>query len=76
MTGIFKVSDFPVPAFGQEGNLGRGTYRGPGYANTDLSMIKNFKTAVVSRRTVPTCVSAPKRSTCSTGSTWLIPIQR
>jgi hypothetical protein len=44
MTGIFKVSDFPVPAFGQEGNLGRGTYRGPGYANTDLSMIKNFKT--------------------------------
>jgi hypothetical protein len=43
MTGIFKVSDFPIPAFGQEGNLGRGTYRGPGYANTDLSMIKNFK---------------------------------
>jgi hypothetical protein len=44
MTGIFKVSDFPAPVFGQEGNLGRGTYRGPGYANTDLSMIKNFKT--------------------------------
>ena len=43
MTGIFKVSDFPAPVFGQEGNLGRGTYRGPGYANTDLSMIKNFK---------------------------------
>ena len=43
MTGIFQASAFPAPAFGQQGNLGRGTYRGPGYANTDFSMMKNFK---------------------------------
>ena len=42
-TGLFKTTDFPRPAFGVEGNLGKGTYRGPGYANTDLSLMKNFK---------------------------------
>ena len=33
---------FPAPAFGQEGNLGRNTFHGPGYANTDFSVIKNI----------------------------------
>ena len=34
---------FPAPALGQEGNLGRNTFRGPGFANTDFSVIKNLK---------------------------------
>ena len=42
LTGIFAVSDFPVPSLGQEGNLGRNTYVGPGFANTDISLMKNF----------------------------------
>jgi len=41
ISGIFTRADFPVPAFGQQGDLGRNTYRGPGFANTDLSFIKN-----------------------------------
>ncbi|HYP08710.1 MAG TPA: TonB-dependent receptor [Bryobacteraceae bacterium] len=43
ITGIFQASDFPVPSLGQQGNLGRNTFFGPGYANTDLSLMKNFK---------------------------------
>ncbi|MGH9539794.1 MAG: carboxypeptidase regulatory-like domain-containing protein [Terriglobales bacterium] len=49
-TGIFSCSGtancsgvFPAPAFGQEGNLGRNTFHGPGYANTDFSVIKNIR---------------------------------
>ena len=34
---------FPAPALGQEGDLGRNTFHGPGYANTDFSVIKNTK---------------------------------
>jgi hypothetical protein len=41
LTGMFKASDFPAPPFGQEGNLGRNTFIGPGYANTDLSIFKD-----------------------------------
>jgi len=44
ITGIFRAADFPVPGLGQQGNLGRNTFFGPGYANTDLSLMKNFKT--------------------------------
>jgi len=40
-TGIFKASDFPAPAFGQEGTLGRNSYIGPGYINTDFNIVKN-----------------------------------
>jgi hypothetical protein len=42
LTGIFKVSDFPAPALGINGNLGRNTYRGPGFAETNLSLSKRF----------------------------------
>ena len=44
MTGIFPggVSDFPTPAFGTNGNLGRGTFLGPGYADMDTSLMKNI----------------------------------
>ena len=34
---------FPAPPLGQEGNLGRNTFTGPGFAGTDLSLIKNNK---------------------------------
>jgi hypothetical protein len=41
--GIFNASDFPVPSLGGEGNLGRDTFIGPGYADTDFSIIKNTR---------------------------------
>jgi hypothetical protein len=40
--GIFSVADFPVPAPGNDGNLGRNRFRGPGYAQVDLSLSKKF----------------------------------
>lgn len=43
LAGIFKASDFPVPGLGQEGNLGRNTFIGPGFANTDFNVTKNTK---------------------------------
>jgi hypothetical protein len=47
--GIFTCNSdfcnnvFPTPGFGQEGNLGRNVFIGPGFANTDLSVIKRNK---------------------------------
>jgi hypothetical protein len=43
LAGIFKASDFPTPAPGTQGNIGRNTFRGPRYFNVDLSLIKSFK---------------------------------
>ncbi len=43
INGLFTVSDFPAPALGQQGNLGRDTFIGPGYANVDFSVTKNTK---------------------------------
>jgi hypothetical protein len=40
--GVFKASDFPTPPAGQEGDLGRNVFRGPGLAQVDLSLLKNF----------------------------------
>ena len=34
---------FPTPGLGVEGDLGRNTFIGPGFANTDLSLIKTDK---------------------------------
>lgn len=42
--GLFTQSEFPVPALGQEGNLGRNTYHGPGYANSNLTLAKHIAT--------------------------------
>jgi hypothetical protein len=42
LTGIFAVSDFPVPAPGLNGNLRRNAYRGPGYIDFSLSLSKKF----------------------------------
>ena len=47
LKGTFKASQFPLPVdangvpTGQEGNLGRNTFRGPGFAQTDSSLSKN-----------------------------------
>jgi hypothetical protein len=42
LTGIFKASDFPTPAPGLPGTLGRNTYFGPGYAQTNFNVVKRF----------------------------------
>jgi len=41
LNGVFTSADFPTPAPGTLGTLGRNSLRGPGYANTDLSFFKN-----------------------------------
>lgn len=43
LKGIFTAADFPVPGLGQEGSLGRNTFIGPGFANTDLSLTENSR---------------------------------
>jgi hypothetical protein len=42
-TTPFCSNVFPAPPLGQEGNLGRNTFIGPGFANTDFSIIKNTR---------------------------------
>ena len=42
LSGIFKISDFPIPAAGTNGNLGRNVFRGPGFIQTDASLSKKF----------------------------------
>lgn len=42
LTGVFKIADFPKPAAGSGGSLGRNVYRGPGFAQMDLSLAKRF----------------------------------
>ena len=37
----YDPTAFLLPAFGTYGNLGRGTYNGPGLAEVDLSVFKN-----------------------------------
>lgn len=41
-TGVFTASQFPAACVGCDGNLGRNTFINPGYANTDMSMLKVF----------------------------------
>lgn len=40
LNGVFNKSDFPVTAKGQQGNLGRNTFEGPGLANVNTNAIK------------------------------------
>ncbi len=42
LTGLFPASSFGIPTLGTEGNEQRNRFRGPGYANTDLSVLKGF----------------------------------
>jgi Carboxypeptidase regulatory-like domain/TonB dependent receptor len=44
LTGIFAASDFPIPAPGQPGTLGRNTFRGPRYFNVDLLLARIIRT--------------------------------
>ena len=41
--GIFLASDFPRPAPGENGNLARNAFRGPGYVDVSLSLSKKFR---------------------------------
>jgi hypothetical protein len=41
----FNPSAFVLPAAGTYGDLGRGTYLGPGLAELDLSLVKNISLA-------------------------------
>jgi hypothetical protein len=43
LAGIFRASDFPTPAPGTQGNIGRNTFRGPRYFNVDVSLIKSVR---------------------------------
>jgi outer membrane receptor protein involved in Fe transport len=42
LNGIFTASQFPAPALGVEGNLGRNTYDRPGYKDFDFTFEKYF----------------------------------
>jgi hypothetical protein len=42
LNGIFTVANFPIPARGQTGTLGRNAFRGPGFARVDLSLAKEI----------------------------------
>ena len=43
LSGIFRAADFPLPAPGTNGNLGRNTFRGPGFAQADIAFSKRFR---------------------------------
>jgi hypothetical protein len=49
LKGTFKTTDFPLPVdsngvpLGHEGNIGRNTVRGPGFAQTDAALAKNLR---------------------------------
>lgn len=43
LSGIFPASAFPIPTRGTNGNLGRNTFRGPGYVEIDATLSKTFR---------------------------------
>jgi hypothetical protein len=49
--GVFAAADFPRPAAGTVGDLPRNAYRGPGYLNTDLSLVKRIAVPAMGRNT-------------------------
>jgi hypothetical protein len=42
LTGLFDPNIFPTPSLGQDGTLGRFTYRGPHQINSDVSLARSF----------------------------------
>ncbi|MCZ6484605.1 MAG: TonB-dependent receptor, partial [Acidobacteria bacterium] len=46
MSGVFQASDFPSPAAGTNGNLGKNTFTGPSFWTVDLALFKNFRLPV------------------------------
>ena len=66
IAGVMQASDFTFPAPGQVADQPRNAFRGPGFKNADLSLVKNFG--------LPDCRLAATRasrcgSRCSTPST-------
>jgi TonB dependent receptor len=43
LAGVFTASDFTLPAPGQVANQPRNAFRGPGFKNADISLVKNFR---------------------------------
>jgi hypothetical protein len=43
LRGVFQASDFPAPAPGANGSLGRNVFRGPGFAGVDTGLSKKFR---------------------------------
>ena len=62
----FCGSIFPSPGL-VEGNLGRNTFHGPGFANTDFSVIKNLKIPWFIGGEGANLQFRRSSSTCSTG---------
>lgn len=52
LTGIFQASDFPLPAAGQQGDLGRNTFSHPGLLNVSLLMSREFGVPGLSEGTI------------------------
>jgi hypothetical protein len=50
LTGIFQASDFGTPLPGHPGTLGRNTYFGPGFAITNLNVVKRFPFRLIGER--------------------------
>jgi outer membrane receptor protein involved in Fe transport len=50
LQGVFPATIFPLPSLGTGGNLGRNTFRGPSFAQVDMSLSK--KVAVTERISV------------------------
>jgi Carboxypeptidase regulatory-like domain/TonB dependent receptor len=42
LNGLFSASAFPAPTAGQDGTLGRNTFRGPKYSTLDISFGRQF----------------------------------
>lgn len=42
LTGLFPASAFPAPGLGQNGTLGRNTFRGPRFFSLDLSLARSI----------------------------------
>ena len=51
LNGIFTAADFPTPAPGVQGTLGRNTFRGPRYFNVDFSIGRSDQDPGRRRRT-------------------------
>jgi Carboxypeptidase regulatory-like domain/TonB dependent receptor len=47
--GLFPASAFPIPTIGTEGNEKRNLFTGPGYANTDMGLLKNISVKELAR---------------------------
>ncbi len=49
--GVFTRADFPVPPAGVRGNLGRNVFTGPGFANVNARIAKQFRLAGLGENT-------------------------